>query len=204
MRNPVYGLLLVLALSLALCSCTSIDHQPQSAGNNSVKSDVQPADAGASVGTNKELSHRDLTEDKHLNVNLHVFGLSYHPDREGTRISHLDNEYNFGLGFGYKLHDDAQGVVISEAGFFRDSGRTWAKFAGMGYLFKLSDNWKLGADLLVIQSPTYNEGTAFAAPIPRLSYDFGPVKVNAIYIPRYKELNRFAVYGLYFTIPLLK
>jgi len=139
-----------------------------------------------------------------LNVNLHVFGLSYHPDQNGTRISHLDNELNFGLGLGYKLRDSAQSVVISEAGFFKDSGRTWAKFAGIGYLFKLSENWKLGADFLVIQSPTYNKGSVFAAPIPHLSYDFGPVKMNIVYIPEYKELNRFAAYGLYFTIPLRK
>jgi hypothetical protein len=72
----------------------------------------------------------------------------------------------------------------------------------MSYLFKLDERWKLGADLLVIQSQTYNEGGVFVAPIPRLTYDFGPVVLNGIYVPKYEQINRFAVYGFYFTIPL--
>ena len=139
-----------------------------------------------------------------LNVNLHIFGFSYHPDREGSRVNHLNNEFNAGLGFGYRLHEDKLGLANSEAGLFKDSGNNWAKFAGVCYLFKLDERWMLGADVLLIQSPTYNYGEAFVAPIPRLSYDFGKVIVNAVYIPKYQELNRYSVFGLYFTIPLWK
>jgi hypothetical protein len=33
------------------------------------------------------------------------------------------------------------------------------------------------------------------------TYDLGVVKLNAIYVPRYQQ-NRFAAFGLYFSIPL--
>lgn len=137
-----------------------------------------------------------------LSLNLHVFGFSYHPDREGTRVSHLDNELNIGLGINYELHQDERGVTSVEAGFLKDSGRNWAKFAGIGYQFKLGERWSLGADALLIHSATYNHNRAFIAPIPRLTYDFGFVKLNATYIPVVNEFNRFAAYGFYFTIPL--
>jgi hypothetical protein len=35
-----------------------------------------------------------------------------------------------------------------------------------------------------------------------LTYDLGAVKLNAIYVPRYGEYNKFAVFGFYFTVPL--
>ena len=30
------------------------------------------------------------------------------------------------------------------------------------------------------------------------------VKLNAIFVPRYREYNQFAVFGLYFSIPFPK
>ena len=50
-----------------------------------------------------------------------------------------------------------------------------------------------------VDSPTYNHGRFFVAPFPMATYDLGPVKLNAIYVPRYQQ-NRFAVFGLYFSI----
>jgi hypothetical protein len=205
MRDVAYRLIPGLAVALALSACNTIDHQHGSAGEGSgIPQSEQPVTNTFPSSEKGKPAHIVTPEDERLVVNLHVFGLSYHPDRAGTRISHLDNELNFGLGLGYKLYEDELGVVVSEAGFFKDSGRNWAKFAGVGYGFKLTDGWRLGADLLAVHSPTYNYGSAFVAPIPRLSYDFSRVKVNLVYLPRYKEFNRFAVYGLYFTIPIWK
>jgi len=59
----------------------------------------------------------------------------------------------------------------------------------------------LGGALMGIDSPTYNHGSFFIAPLPMATYDLGAVKLNAIYVPRY-QYNRFAVFGLYFSIPL--
>jgi hypothetical protein len=137
-----------------------------------------------------------------LSLNLHVFGLSHHPDREGVRVNHLDNEINLGLGLRYELHDDSRGVASLESGFYRDSGSNWAKFAGVSYQFKLSDHWRLGANLFALQSQTYNSGSSFVAPIPLLICDFGAVKINAIYVPKIEPYNLYSVYAVYFTIPL--
>lgn len=181
-----------MLLTLALCGCSSVEQRHDSSGK------------AAPTETNAVQEQQVPPVKKRLSVNLHVFGLSYHPDREGTRVSHLDNQFNTGLGLGYKIYEDELGEMNSEIGFFKDSGRTWAKFAGVDYLFKLGDSWRMGADFLAIQSPSYNKGNAFVAPIPRLTYDFGPVKVNLIYVPKYRQLNEYSVYGLYFTIPLWK
>ncbi len=101
------------------------------------------------------------------------------------------------------LHlDFARAVSNVEVGFFKDSGSELAKFIGVTSLYELADRWRLGVDLLVIQSPTYNEGSSFIAPIPHLVYDFGVAKANLIYIVRVPPYNMFSVFGLYFAVPL--
>jgi hypothetical protein len=203
MRYVAYRLMTALTVAMGLSACNTIDRQHGSAGtSNGIQQSEQTSANTISSSEKEKPASIAPPEEGRLSINVHIFGLSYHPDRAGTRISHLDNELNVGLGLGYNLYGDDLGVVISEAGFFKDSGRNWAKFAGVGYRFKITDCWKLGADLLAIQSPTYNHGDAFIAPIPRLSYDFSRVKINMVYLPRYKELNRYAAYGLYFTIPI--
>lgn len=216
MKYSHIRLLSTIALALALCGCGTLDHRPESASSGGVLSaasadanmepahEVRPADRVAPADADVKPSHETRPADRRLGLNLHIFGLSYHPDRVGTRFSHLDNELNVGLGFGYKLHSDARGQTNVEAGFFKDSGRNWARFAGVGYQFKFGDHWRLGADLLAIQSATYNYGRAFVAPVPRLTYDFGAAKLNATYVPKIQEFNRFDVFFIYLTVPLIK
>lgn len=216
MKYPGYRLLPIFAVALALCGCGSLERQPDSTFSGGISRtasadanveptrDSRPADSVASTEANVESSHEVGSADQRFNLNLHVFGLSYHPDRKGTRLNHLNNELNVGLGLGYKLHNDARGETNVEAGFFRDSGRNWARFAGVSYQFNLGERWKLGADLLAIQSQTYNKGHGFVAPLPHLTYDFGAVKLNATYIPRVQRYNDFAVFAIYLTIPLIK
>jgi hypothetical protein len=121
-----------------------------------------------------------------------------------VRRNRLDNELNVGLGLNYAFHDDARGVAFVEAGFYRDSGSRQAKLAGVGYQYKLGERWRLGGALVGVQSATYNRGSFFIAPLPILTYDLGPVTLNAIYVPRYGEYNQFAVFGFYFSIPFRK
>ena len=129
---------------------------------------------------------------------------SYHTDRHGARESGLDNQFNPGLGLNYTVNDSERGVHFVEAGFYRDSGSRLAKFAGMGYQYKLGSRWRLGGALLGVQSDTYNGGAPFIAPLPILSYDLGPVAFNAVYVPKYRDYNEFAVFGFYFSIPLTR
>lgn len=216
MQYPGYRLLPIFAVTFALCGCSSLERQhgsmfsggiPRTASADSSREplhEIRPADSVVSADINVEPSHEARPADQQFSLHLHVFGLSYHPDRQGTRLRHLDNELNIGLGLGHRIHDNARGEANVEAGFLKDSGRNWAKFAGVGYQFKLGERWKLGADLLAMNSPTYNKGRSFIAPIPRLTYDFDAVKLNATYIPRFRPVNEFDVYAIFLTVPLRK
>jgi len=121
-----------------------------------------------------------------------------------VRRNGLGNELNLGLGLNYTVHEDERGIGFVEAGLYRDSGSRLAKIAGVGYQAKLGKRWRLGGALLAVQSKTYNDGSAFIAPLPILTYDLGKVKLNAVYIPRYGDYNEFAVFGFYFSVPLAK
>jgi hypothetical protein len=198
----------IFALAVALAGCGTVERKSGPTLATSAP-ELAPVGAGPevlsesrSVAVSAESSQGIRSTDPRFSLNLHVFGLSYHTDRAGVRDRHLDNEMNVGLGLDYEFHNDARGVVNFQTAVFKDSGRNWAKIAGAGYQFKLGDRWRLGADLLAIQSQTYNNGHGFIAPIPRVTYDFGPVKLNLVYVPRYQDYNRFAVFGLYVSAPL--
>ena len=133
-----------------------------------------------------------------------MYGFSYHPDRKTVQRLGLDNEVNPGLGFNYELFDDERSITFVQAGAYRDSGRNWAKFAGLGYQFKLGEHWRIGAAAAVIHSQTYNDGAAFIGMIPLITYDFGNFKVNAVYFPKFGNRNEIAAFGLYFSIPFRK
>lgn len=133
-------------------------------------------------------------------LNLSLYGLSYHPDREGTHSSDLDNELNLGIGLNYTLRENERRITYVEAGFFQDSGSHTATLAGFGYQYKFG-NWRLGGALVSVYSPTYNEGQIAFAVLPVVTYDFGRVKVNAMYAPRISGYNKFAVFGFYFSLP---
>ena len=108
------------------------------------------------------------------------------------------------MGLHYELVNDARGVTFTEVGAYEDSGRNWAKFAALGYQFKFGKNWRIGGALALFDSRTYNGGAAFIAPVPLVTYDFGPVKLNAVYFPKVAQYNEIAAYGFYISIPLGK
>jgi hypothetical protein len=137
-------------------------------------------------------------------LELNVYGLSYHPDRKAVQRLGLDNEVNPGLGLHYELAKDARGVTFAEVGAYRDSGRNWAKFAALGYQFKFGERWRIGAALAAVNSRTYNDGVAFISMIPLVTYDFGRVKLNAVYFPKFGHYNEVAAFGFYLSIPFRK
>jgi hypothetical protein len=133
-------------------------------------------------------------------LDLNVYGLAYHPDREKAHRKHMDNEVNPGLALHYRLVDDPQAITFAEAGTYEDSGRHWAKFAGLGYQIKFSERWRIGGALAAINSPSYNRGITFVGMIPLITYDVGPIKLNAAYFPKVWN-NKIAAFGLYVGIP---
>jgi hypothetical protein len=134
-------------------------------------------------------------------LDLNVYGLSYHPDRDTVHRLNLDNEFNPGLGLHYEFSDTARGITFAEVGAYKDSGSNLATFAGLGYQFKFAKRWKIGGAVAVVHSQTYNNGVTFLAMIPLVTYDLGRVKLNATYLPKLGHYNEVDAFGFYISIP---
>jgi hypothetical protein len=137
-------------------------------------------------------------------LDINVYGLAYHPDRETVHRRNLDNEFNPGLGLHYEIRDDIRGTTFAELGAYEDSGRSVAVFAALGYQFKLGERWRVGGALAFMNSETYNKGANFVGMVPVVTYDMGRVKLNATYFPKFGNYNKVAAFGLYLGIPLGK
>lgn len=205
-KGRAYGRRFFLALVLVMVvydsSASDFQSEPALPGETHR---IVNADAGVEIAqgvqTPDQAVAADSNRDSLRKISILLYGLSYHPDKQGVRRDKLDNERNWGLGINYEFFEDTRGVGFIEAGAYRDSGNNLAKYAGPGYQFKFGKHWRLGAMLVGVQSRTYLQGRFFVAPIPVLTYDLGPVKLNAIYIPRYGDYNQFAAFGLMFSIP---
>jgi hypothetical protein len=184
------------ALALTGLSAAAADH------------DVDGGTAGGSATDAAEISSEPArSKDFWFDINaldLNVYGLAYHPDRATVHREHLDNQVNPGLALHYELTNSDRGVSFTEAGAYYDSGRNWAKFLALGYQFKLGDRWRVGGALAAMDSRTYNHGVAFVGMVPLVTYDMGPVKLNAVYFPKVANYNEVAAFGFYFSIPLGK
>lgn len=134
-------------------------------------------------------------------LNLNVYGLSYHPDREAVHRLGLGNQVNPGLGLHYELHSNSRGITFVEVGGYYDSGSNWAKFLGLGYQFKFGERWRVGGALAAMHSHTYNDGIGFVGMIPLVTYDMGPATLNAVYYPKFADYNEVAAFGFYLSIP---
>jgi hypothetical protein len=135
-------------------------------------------------------------------IDLNLYGLAYHPDRTGAYRRRLDNRVNPGLAVHYELANNPRRITFAEAGTYEDSGRNWAKFAALGYQFKLGESWRIGGALAVIGSHTYNHGRPFLSAAPLVTYDVGRIKLNAVYFPKVGHYNQVAAFGFYLGIPL--
>ena len=88
---------------------------------------------------------------------------------------------------------------ILDVGGYCDSGRNTALLAGAGGLFKVSDGWRLGAALAVLDSATYNRGKTTLAPVPLAAYETRRVTFNFVYLPRVSDINEVATLGFWAT-----
>jgi len=159
---------------------------------------AEGADTDITVKTPKQTRDPWFDLDK-LDVN--IYGLSYHPDREAVHQKNLDNQFNPGFGLHYTLTDSPRGNIFVEAGAYYDSGSAWAQFAGLGYQFKVSRRWRIGGAVAVVNSPTYNRGATFVGMIPLITYDLGRIKLNAVYFPKIANYNEVEIFGFYLSFP---
>ena len=134
-------------------------------------------------------------------LDINIYGLSYHPDRETVHKKNLDNQINPGLALHYELTGNERGTTFLEAGAYKDSGSNWARFAGLGYQFKFG-NWRIGGAVAAVHSATYNRGTTFVGMIPLVTYDLGRIKLNGTYFPKIANYNEVDAFGFYLSIPL--
>ena len=51
-------------------------------------------------------------------LDLNIYGLAYHPDRETVHRKNLDNQVNPGLGLHYELTNSELGIAFAEAGAY--------------------------------------------------------------------------------------
>jgi len=159
----------------------------------------------AGTDTTENSSKQVPPADSSINLDaldLNVYGLSYHVDREAADRLHLDNEVNPGLGLHYELANDERGITFVEVGMYYDSGRNWAKLAALGYQFKFGKHWRIGGGLAIMDSRTYNGGDPFICVAPLITYDIGRIKLNAVYFPKVEPYNEVNTLGFYFSIPL--
>lgn len=131
---------------------------------------------------------------------VNVYGLSYHLDRARAHELRVDNELNIGLGVRYRMPRSERFDWIFDAGAYRDSGRKTALVAGAGALWKPTERLRLGAALALFDSDTYNRGRTFIAPLPVAAYELGPLTLNFVYLPKFRDVNPVSTLGFWATI----
>jgi hypothetical protein len=137
------------------------------------------------------------TSAAHAELGLNVYGLSYHFDRDKAREKGLTHEVNPGLGIRWRAADSG---VFADAGIFRDSAAHTARIAGAGYLWRASENLRLGGAVALFRSDTYNLGRAFIAPLPLAAYETRRVTFNLVYFPKWRDQNPTNQIGVWLTL----
>lgn len=130
-------------------------------------------------------------------LGINVYGLSYHFDRDRAKELNAGNELNLGVGLRWRSD---RGGWFADLGAYRDSGRNTAKVAGAGYLWELSERWRIGGAAAAMHSDTYNGGRAFLAAIPLLAYEAPSYTLNFTYFPKIVGMNDVNTLGLWITI----
>ena len=132
-------------------------------------------------------------------LNLH--GFSYHPDETDSNGLKFKS-FNPGVGGRFVLSESKRHVWLTEGGIYKNSSGHASKYVGAGYRFKLPVGFQIGPSIALYQSPDQNSGDAFFAPLLVLSYRYQRVLFHVVPVPRYKDVNRNAAIGFYFTVNL--
>jgi hypothetical protein len=146
-------------------------------------------------------SAQDIQADNLIpGLKFHAFEYAYYTDRSNARFSHPDKEtvvgrdhhLNFPVSTGVASHLKHE--------FFNNSGKAWPTVAKKNFQFSFNDRWRLGADLSSLQSQTDGEMFRLIVPTPRLTYEYGAVKLSTLYLPPVQGYNQNPTMGVYFII----
>ena len=169
---------------MVLCSCTvtsrEIYYPPET-----IKSD------SSSAVTSENKNIHTITPYKQQ-----MYNNDYHSDSEYIRKYHLANIHHVTSYMFYDFNDNNR---FTARLIIKKSPADWTekpKAPRTNFQFSLSDRWQLGADLPDINR--FSNGSYI--PIPRLTYDYGAIKLSTLYMPEIQSYNLYAVMGLYLII----
>ena len=118
------------------------------------------------------------------------------------------NEKNWGIGIEYQFPskpDDRLHWMLN-LGQFRDSFNTNAFYAGGAGLYDLyrKNTWyfQTGVQLAFFNSPSYNGGTPFVAPLPIISLGTDEIAANITVIPRLNQIMDAGVVFMQFKLKI--
>jgi hypothetical protein len=140
------------------------------------------------------------THAAHADIGINLYGASYHFDRDKAKEIGLTNEFNPGLGVRWRHAHSEKLDLFVDAGFYDDSASNTAKLLGGGALWHATHGLRLGGGLVLLKSETYNRGDAFIAPVPVVAYEWRRVTLNAVYFPKFRDVNRTSQLGFWLTI----
>ena len=126
----------------------------------------------------------------------HQYDIYYHSNSELLRKYHLANKH-YGSGYlNNDIHDENHFTISLISTTVPAERHKKTKDLWSNFQFVLNDRWQLGADLPDINS--FANGSYL--PTPRLTYDYGAVKLSTLYLPQIQSYNQFSVMGLYLII----
>ncbi len=116
-------------------------------------------------------------------IGVLVFGGSYHyqfrtyEDASGTKKY---EQWNYGAGLEYVIHDGRRNLFTVDGGAYRDSKDKANIFGGPLWRFKFTNRLSAGIGVTLLTSSTY--GGPFLAPLPVVTYRVNRVSINAVWL----------------------
>jgi len=135
-------------------------------------------------------------------IGVLVFGASYHyqsrtyEDVSGTKKY---EQWNYGAGLEYVIHDGHRNLFTVDGGAYRDSKDNANIFGGPLWRFKFTNRLSAGIGVTLLTSPTYG-GLGFW-PLPVVTYRVNRVSINAVWLPSLDPSDSSAL-GFFATLHL--
>jgi len=132
---------------------------------------------------------------------VNFYGFSYHPDQADSNGNHFHG-WNPGLGAQYTfLHHDRHRLLM-DGGIYHNSSAHRSEYISAGYRLRVIYGFEFGPMVALYHSPDQNSGKAFIAPLLVLAYHYKRITMQVVPVPKYKDVNRNAAVGMYFTFKI--
>lgn len=189
MRSFNYCFRLRFPLSTIICACAMVVFS------------AAPVRAADDACANLARVKIDIFLSELRSVSLQRTRYSYHSDSEEYRIDHLNNRrHGSDSAFAYSYNKDRiqarPGNAVVNILLPAKENTPWSRLK-----LKLSERWLLDADLYYADSRNEENNHGFK-PTPRLSYEFGTIKLVTRYIPHIQDYNASALMAFYLSVTL--